>query len=87
MMTIEDCKDLERKIHETKDAIHNRKLEGQVASIQTGSETTSYHRNADRELETHLTKLELEYQSGSCAVVLGKPSESPTARGPIRPRF
>lgn len=86
-LSIARCRDLADKIKEIETAIHARKMDGQVASIQTGSETTSFHRNSDKDLQTYLVQLKTDYQNGACAIVLGNSDIKPAARGPIRPRF
>jgi len=88
MLSSTRCQALADKIAETEEALHQRRLDGQAASIQTGSETTSFHRNSDAELKKYLTELQTEYANGACAVVLGNNDVSVAVnRGPIRPRF
>lgn len=88
MLSATKCQALADKIAETETALHQRRLDGQAASIQSGSETTSYHRNSDADLKKYLNELQTEYANGACAVVLGNNDVSAAAnRGPIRPRF
>ena len=86
-LSIARCRDLADKIKETEAAIHARKMDGQVSTIQTGSETTSFHRNSDKDLQAYLVQLETAYQNGACAVVLGNSDIKPASRAPIRPKF
>jgi len=86
---LSECQKLARQIEELEDTLHSNAVEGRIASIQTGSETTGFFTPSEAQIRQQLRSVQQKYNRMSCDVVLGKTgSAAATAsRAPIRPRF